>query len=146
MADISALGAGGALHEPRAGPCDEAAFRALLAIERERARRSARLLLLVLVTMGRSPGEGARMPAQAVFAALETAVREVDLVGWYRTGRVAAAVLVQRAEAVPVDACERIRARVVAALRERVPRSAHGRLRVRVVPLRPRMARVESYE
>ena len=78
---------------------NEAAFHHLLRIERGRAAKAGHALTLVLISLP-GPSRGTTtltMPASArIFAALGLAVREVDLVGWFREGRVAAAVLVQR--------------------------------------------------
>jgi hypothetical protein len=116
---------------------NEAAFSHFLAIERRRAERSRRSVLLVLVSAQSQTGRPAvldQMAASALFARLGAAVREVDFVGWYREGRVAAAVLTQQVPA-SVEACNRVVARVTAALN--IPAiGAHGRLRVRVVSLR----------
>src|SRR5947207_13425561 len=77
---------------------NEAAFQHFLAVDRWRAERSTRSLLLVLVTMRTSPGglvKLAEATATALFCGLGACVREVDFVGWYREGYVAAAVLSQ---------------------------------------------------
>jgi hypothetical protein len=116
---------------------NEAAFSHFLAIERRRAERSRRSLLLVLVSAPSQAGRPAvlsQMAASELFARLGASVREVDFVGWYREGRVAAAVLTQQAPASP-EVCNRVAARVTSAMG--VPAlAAYGPLRVRVVSLR----------
>ena len=75
---------------------NEIAFRHFLDIERRRAQRARRTLLLLLVhfrtiRMSRAP-LGPRISSQ-VFKALGGCVREVDFVGWHREGKVAGAVV-----------------------------------------------------
>jgi len=121
-----------------AGPAqNEAAFRYFLSIERRRAERSARSVLLILVSMRVSPGRNARLEpsvAASLFAALGASVREVDFVGWYHEDRVAAAVLTQPSTQ-PDDLRPRVNDRVTEALRrqELDPRRP---VRVRVLHLR----------
>jgi hypothetical protein len=116
---------------------NEAAFSHFLAIERRRAERSRRSILLVLVSAQSQAGRPAvlsQTAASELFARLGASVREVDFVGWYREGRVAAAVLTQQAPASP-EVCDRVAHRVTSAVSVPVL-AAHGRLRVRVVSLR----------
>ena len=72
--------------------------------------------------------------AAALFAGLRVSVREVDFVGWYREGHVAAAALAQGVKGsseVPRLMAER----VLAALRKRLAADQSKNLRVRVVRL-----------
>ena len=62
-------------------------------------------------------------------------VREVDFIGWYRTGQVVGAVLAQGLDLPNLEASSRIVGRVHATLAERVPRRIGDRLRVRLVKL-----------
>jgi hypothetical protein len=116
---------------------NEAAFRHFLAVDRRRAERSTRSLLLVLVTVRQSHGPRTKLTdgtAAALFDGLSACVREVDFMGWYREGHVAAAVLTQGAHAsgnVPHLIAER----VLSALRKRLPADQSRNLRVRVVRL-----------
>ena len=78
---------------------NEAAFHHFLRIERERAAKGGHGLTLVLISLPGISGVAPALSMQTsarIFAALGVAVREVDFVGWFREGRVAAAVLVQR--------------------------------------------------
>lgn len=122
------------------GAYDEAAFRHLLALERRRAENAARPLLLVLVSFTRAPESGVRMAsgtAAGVFAGLRHAVREVDLVGWYRQDRVAAAALIQGQLRAESEAPARSRAaeRIGKAVEASIPLSLVPDLRVRVLEL-----------
>jgi hypothetical protein len=122
---------------------NEVAFRYFLEIERKRAERSVRPLLLMLVTLRKPPGATAAVPPEMfakIFSVLVACVREVDFVGWYREGSVAAAVL---APSGPVSATVRhhLSARVLRALKERLSQDEAARVGVRVVTLgrSPRM-------
>ena len=116
---------------------DEAAFRHFLAVDWWRAARTRRSLFLVLVTVRQRPGPSAKLTdatAAALFGGLGACVREVDFVGWYREGYVAAAVLTQGSKASG-DARHLIAARIRPALRERLFPDEARNLRVRVVRL-----------
>jgi len=120
-----------------AGPAhNEPAFRHLLAVERRRAERSGRSVVLVLVSLRRAPGRNQLLTAPAageIFAALGASVREVDFVGWFRHGHVAAAALIQRAATQPALLPD-IVTRITRTLQEEV-RGDSSALRVRVVLL-----------
>lgn len=116
----------------------ESTFRHFLGIERVRADRSERQVLLLLVTLRRCPQRGVRFSpwlASSTLDALGLCVREVDFVGWYHHERIAGAVLAQGYEAPDAEAPARIADRVVRVMRERLPKAAAERLRVRVVRL-----------
>jgi hypothetical protein len=114
---------------------NEAGFRHFLDIERRRAARSGHLLLLVLVEVRAADRVVTLTPVAAgrIFAALGATVREVDFVGWFRHGRVAAAALVQRTTP-SLEVRQQIASRVSTLLsRERV--HVGGATRIRVVPI-----------
>lgn len=114
----------------------EEAFQHFLDIERTRARRSDRSFLLLLVRLRRCPTKGDRIPraaSSALLSALTVCVREVDFIGWYREGRVAAALLAQGLDGPDGEAPNRIATRVTRILSERLPRNIGERLRVRVL-------------
>ena len=116
---------------------NEAAFRLFLAADRWRAERSTRSLLLVLVTVRASAGPSAKLTdatAAAIFAGLGACFREVDFFGWYREGRVAAAVLPQGVSASG-DVRYLIAERVLPVLRKQLSADQSTNLRVRVVRL-----------
>ena len=120
---------------------NEAAFRHFLAVDRWRAERSSRSFFLILVTIRQSSDPGGKISdatAAALFRGLDACVREVDFIGWFREGRVAAAVLPQginASGAVP----HLVAARLLPALQERLPAEEAGKLRVRVVRLGSRI-------
>ena len=128
---------------------NEAAFRHFLAVDRWRAERSSRSFFLILVTIrqssdrgpstgsGQADGGGGKIAdatAAALFRGLDACVREVDFIGWFREGRVAAAVLPQGINASG-DVPHLVAARLLPALRKRLPAEEAGKLRVRVVRL-----------
>jgi hypothetical protein len=116
---------------------NEAAFKHFLGLERRRAHRSRRLLLLVLVKSrirGRSRADLDPGSAALAFKAVGACVREVDFIGWYREGKVIGAVAPLSAGAAP-DVARRLQARVDRMLKvEMGPEQVAG-LRVRVVRL-----------
>jgi hypothetical protein len=118
----------------------EETFQHFLAVERTRAERSARSLLLVLVSLRKCSKTGVQVPravSQTLLTALGVCVREVDFVGWYRADRVAGAVLAQGFDGPDSAAPSRIVERVRTILGERLPQPIAGRLRVRVVQIWP---------
>ena len=70
-----------------------------------------------------------------MFSGLALCVREVDFIGWYRTERIAGAVLTQGAGAPEPDAAQRISERVSEVLGRRLSASIARRLQVRVLQL-----------
>jgi hypothetical protein len=114
---------------------DEEAFQHFLSVERIRAQRSDRPLLLLLVGL-RGSGANDRVPQSVLpglFSGLGLCVREIDFVGWYREGRLAGAVLAQGVDLPDREAAHRIVARVTSTLGERLRPSVAKRLRVRIV-------------
>jgi len=124
------------------GPAyNEAAFRHFLAVDRRRAGRSARSVLLILVAVQESLGTSVKLTdasASALFRELAASVREVDFVGWYREGYVAAAVLAQGVRASG-EVPNVITKRVLFALKNRLSTDLSRNLRVRVVRLGGRL-------
>lgn len=121
---------------------NEEAFRHFLAIERKRAEQSSRSFLLLLIRFRNHSEQRIGVPralAGMLFAGLARCLREVDLIGWYREGHVAGAVLTQGAEAPAPDACRRITERVTSELGRHLPPQVAGRLRLRVFQLRQRV-------
>jgi hypothetical protein len=118
---------------------NQTAFRHFLAIERRRAERSGRPLLLVLVALRGTQSDNtlAGATAAAIFRGLGETVREVDFVGWFREGMVAGAVLTQGATAVePTKSM--VADRITRVLRTHLPAALGRRVRVRVVRFDPR--------
>ena len=115
---------------------NEEAFRYFLDIERKRAEDSKRPFLLLLVDLLKNEA-GDRTPADALFAALATCLRETDFVGWYHADTVIGAVLTQHAHSVGAEAQAVVRDRVLASLRKSLPAAAASRVKARVYRLPP---------
>ena len=102
---------------------NEAAFRYFLGVERRRAERTRHHLLLVLVSARkhlRTRPRLAPQAAQSVLWVLGACLREVDLVGWYRDGVVAAALLPIIGVATP-NTRQALAARVTDVLKRNLP-------------------------
>ena len=114
---------------------NEAAFRYFLSLERKRAARSVRQLLLMLVKLNNHADTVAYPQTFArVFSALDACVREVDLVGWYREGVVAAALFAGNGPGVGTVR-EHVSARVLQRFRDTLPEEIAAQLRTRIVSL-----------
>jgi hypothetical protein len=124
---------------------DEDAFRYFLDIERARAGRSDHAIRLLFTTFEQDPGKPLPIsPASAasLFESLRLSLRETDIMGWYRQGRVAGAVLSARAGAAGPGMWSLIEQRVGDGLRQRLPLKVARTLRVRVMQLGPQRSRV----
>lgn len=135
------------LHQevPQSGPerpaqaYSEETFRHFLSIERKRAERSGRPVLLLLMDFDNRNTRSESMPLAdpaGFFSAVAGSVREIDIIGWYRAHTVAGVVLTQRACTLPQDTAVLITTRVVKSLRERLPAYIGDRIQVRSVQLR----------
>jgi hypothetical protein len=125
--------------------CDEDAFQYFLDLERARAGRSNHPLRLLFATIESAPGKPAPIPAPKaarLFQGMRESLRETDVVGWYRQGRVAGAVLTSRPDAQGSGMSELIEQRVGDGLRQGLPAKIASGLRVRVVQLGPQRFRM----
>jgi len=113
---------------------NEAAFRYFLAVDRSRAARSRRVVILVLASVRAPEGHRAKLSqdtAAALFTGLAASVREVDFVGWFYKGRVAGAVLSQ-GDGSAYDRAA-IRNRILATLKTSLPAGRAKHVQVRVI-------------
>jgi hypothetical protein len=120
----------------RGQPVGEEAFHGLLAVELARAGRSGRRLRLLRVSLKPVRGQGVEIKpvlAAQLFAGLAEALRETDVIGWHREGRVAGAVLVEGPSGAGADGATAILDRVRGALHLRLPSRVASQLHVRVV-------------
>jgi hypothetical protein len=133
----------GVVLEERLGQAyNEQAFRYFLEIERQRAARAHRPVLLLLLDAKEPLGTGADMDpvlASKLFSGLWRCLRDTDVVGWYREARVPGAILTQVEDGLRPEATREIHQRVKRALCERLSADVARRLRVRVYQLRPRL-------
>jgi hypothetical protein len=118
---------------------NEEAFRYFLLLERKRAERAHRPVLLLLLDLREPPGRVRIDPALAakLFSCLWRCLRETDVVGWCRENRVVGAVLTQVDDVVPPEVTAVIRQRVGEVLRQGFSAEVARPLRVRVYRLRP---------
>ncbi len=114
---------------------NEAAFRYFLSLERKRAAREVRPLFLMLVKLSHPTRPVGDLHAFAtIFSVLNACVREIDLVGWYREGVVAAALFAGNAPTTGTVR-ENVSARVLNEFRDTLPEKVAARLRTRIVSL-----------
>jgi hypothetical protein len=119
---------------------DEDAFLYFLDIERARAGRANLPLQMLFATFEPEPGKPVPIPASdatRLFEGMTDTLRDTDVVGWYRQGSVAGAVLGARPDARGSEMSGVIEQRVGEGLRRRVPAKVARSLRVRVVQLGP---------
>jgi hypothetical protein len=120
---------------------NEQAFRYFLEIERKRAARGKRPVLLLLLNL-KKPRHDTRIdPALAmkVFSCLWSTLRETDVVGWYREERMIGAVLTGADGACGQEVTKVIRQRIGEALSAVLLPDAAHLLRVRVYRCRPQL-------
>jgi hypothetical protein len=113
---------------------DEETFLHLLAIERARAGRASRKLRLLLATLEPELGRPVSIPptsAARLFEGLRRLLRDTDIIGWYRQGQVAGAVL-GADDTSATEGAGSIEHRVAEGVRKRLPSRIAGSLRVRV--------------
>jgi hypothetical protein len=119
---------------------DEETFVYFLAIERARAglvKQPPRLLLATLEPVSGQPAPIPPASAARLFEGLRMSLRDTDIMGWYRQGRVAGAVLSACDDAPESEMSDLIEQRVGDTLRQRLPSNAARSLRVRVVQQGP---------
>jgi len=119
---------------------DEETFVYFLAIERARTEFVNHPPRLLLATLEPVPGQPAPIPpasAAKLFEGLRLSLRDTDVMGWYRQGRVAGVVLSARDDAPESEMSGLIEQRVSDTLRQRLPSNAARSLRVRVVQQGP---------
>jgi hypothetical protein len=122
---------------------DEEAFRYLLGVQRKRSERSDQPFLLLLVDF--EVDAGSRLPinppvARKLFAGMCRALRETDLIGWYREERIAGALLTERGGDSWEDTARIVSRRVTEALAEDLPSPVARHVRVRPHHIRPKLA------
>ena len=121
---------------------DEETFLYFLEIERKRLERSGTPLLLLLWDLSDERGTSAEIEptlASRLFSGLRFCLRESDLTGWYRHGRVAGAVLTHLTHEASTDVSQIICQRVAGVLSQKLPLDAAHHLRVRAHQLPTRL-------
>jgi hypothetical protein len=118
---------------------NEEAFRYFLTIERKRAARAQRPVLLLLLHLRQVPEPGLEIDqplAAKLFSSLWVCLRESDIVGWFSEGRVIGAVLTPVEDRLEHNATSLIRERVASLLADGLSLDVARRVRVRVYQLR----------
>jgi hypothetical protein len=138
---MSARRAHGVALESRLGQAyNEEAFRYFLDVERKRAVRAGRPVVLLLLDLRRLPINGSPIDpllAAKLFSGLWLCLRETDVVGWFREERIAGAVMTQLDSSPGPNVSQAIRRRVEGGIGNGVPPEISRRLRVRVYRLHP---------
>jgi hypothetical protein len=117
------------------GAYSEEVFRTFLAVEQERSKRSTRPFLLLLFELKKQPGTAAGFDAAmaaALFLGLSRRLRETDIVGWHREGRVIGAVLTQFSTGPGTKIAYLVVQRVLGELGRCLPPDALKRLQLHV--------------
>jgi hypothetical protein len=121
---------------PSGNEYDEETFRYFLAIEQARAARANLPLRLLLATLETSPGQTvpfSKAGAARLFDALRLALRDTDVMGWYRQSHVAGAVLTVPVVARSAELSEHLERRIGEEVRRRMPANLARLVRVRVI-------------
>ena len=117
------------------GAYNEEAFHFLLGVERKRFDHSNRPFVLMLVELEERSGQTAHIEAAIgarVFAGLTRSLRETDVIGWYREGFIAGAVLTHLGDASLADVSRQMAERVTRMLGDDLPEKIARRLKVRL--------------
>ena len=122
---------------------NEEAFRYLLGLQQKRAERSEQPFLLVLIDFAGESGSVVRIDpvlARKLFKGLCNALRETDLIGWYREEHIAGAVLGAPGGQSWAEVSTIVTQRIDRILSESLPASVCDRLQVRVCQVQPKLA------
>jgi hypothetical protein len=117
------------------GAYNEEAFHYLLAVERKRFEHSSRPFVLMLVHLTPHSARTARIDRATgarVFAGFARSLRDTDVIGWYREGRIAGAVLTHLGDVPIAEVSREIAGRVTRTLRDELPEQVACRLKVRL--------------
>jgi hypothetical protein len=112
---------------------NELAFHFLLEIERKRFERSEQPYALLLIDLNVG-NDGTRIDdalSARLFDGLASALRETDVIGWYRERRIAGVLLTHLDDGSVADVCNRLSERIIRSLHERLPLAVAARVIVR---------------
>ena len=113
---------------------NELAFHFLLETERKRFERSEQPYALLLIDLNVDSAGAPRIDdalCARLFDGLASALRETDVIGWYRERRIAGALLTHLDDASVSNVCNRLSERIVRSLHERLPLAVAARVSVR---------------
>jgi hypothetical protein len=121
---------------------NEEAFGYLLRVHRRRSERSDQPFLLLLVDLKGKLDQLVRIEdsmARLLFAALAQALRDNDLIGWYKEPYIAGAVLTECADGVHGPTAAVVTQRVSQALAEALSPEIAARFQVRICHIQPKL-------
>lgn len=131
-----------AIDSSRGSAYNEEAFGYLLLVQRRRSERSDRPFLLLLIDLKGKPDPATpieKSMARPLFAALSHALREDDLIGWYREPYIAGALLTECHDGTRGATAETIVQRVTKAIGAALAPEAAARLQVRICHIQPKL-------
>jgi hypothetical protein len=114
---------------------NEEAFQYLLTVERKRFEHSSRPFVLMLVELEEHSGQTTRFEPELgarLFASLGRSLRDTDVIGWYRDGRIAGAVLTHLGDVSIADVSRQLAERITRTLRDDLPEAIAHRLKMRL--------------
>jgi exopolysaccharide biosynthesis polyprenyl glycosylphosphotransferase len=111
---------------------NEETFCAMLAVERRRAERSRKLFVLMLIDPGVAQMSGRRDIAERLAPVVSGAIRESDMVGWYRQGAVLGIIFTELSQETSAPISEVLRGKMVKALRENLGQRLTSQLSITV--------------
>jgi lipopolysaccharide/colanic/teichoic acid biosynthesis glycosyltransferase len=97
---------------------NEETFCAMLAVERRRAERSRKPFLLMLIDSGVAQTNGRRDVVERLAPVVSGAIRESDILGWYRQSVVLGIIFTELSQETNAPLSEALRGKIVKALRE----------------------------
>jgi hypothetical protein len=121
---------------------NEEAFRYLLQVERNRYEASAHSFALALVHVASRPGQTDRIPATVssqMFSTLTGTLRDTDVIGWYRDGRIIGIILTHLGDAPISDTTREMSVRLTRALTTDLPNDVARTVKVRLYRPRARV-------
>src|SRR5690348_8615919 len=109
----------------------EVNFRAILSVERRRAERSRQPFVLMLLDVSAVATDRGRMAfAEALPPVVSGAIRESDLIGWYREGAVLAVIFTEVSEQCSIPLAEVFHSKMRLTLRENFGQTLASRLAI----------------
>lgn len=121
---------------------NEEAFGYLLRVQQRRSERSDQPFLLLLVDLKGKPDQLIRIEsamARPLFAALAHALRDDDLIGWYKEPYIAGAVLTECAGVSRSLTTAIVTDRVTRAISDELTPEVAARFQVRVCQIQPKL-------
>lgn len=138
-----------ALECPSGSEYDEPTFRYFLELEQARAGRVNAPVPLLFATFEPEPGRPSKLPAASaakLFNGLREALRDTDVMGWYRQDHVAGAVISASADDLVAGVAAVVERRVREGIRRNLPSKIADRVRVRIIETGPQPDQAEAHD